>query len=209
MWDLAELIEERGWLTPTSATDKLYPYGIPYYINFLDNGSTTGGFNGKTVRYTNGTTGTIVAGIDGPWSRKWRNYADIYTKVDNSLLRKLRGRSPHPLPPGPERQARQGQGRLADQAVRERRRVVTELEDLADKRDDNNTPNDLAGKMLHNFDGTVYFNRMPVVYIPQLDGLTVTGGTAPASRPTRSTAWTGASFSPSCRTATGWRKASR
>jgi hypothetical protein len=47
MWDLAELIEERGWLTPTSATDKLYPYGIPYYINMLDDGSTTGGFNGQ------------------------------------------------------------------------------------------------------------------------------------------------------------------
>ena len=30
--------------------------------------------------------------------------------------------------------------------------------------------------MRHSHDGTVYFNRMPLVYIPQLDGLTVTDG---------------------------------
>jgi hypothetical protein len=51
--------------------------------------------------------------------------------------------------------------------------VVTELEDLADKRDDNSGPTDLAGKMLHSFDGVTHFNRMPIVYIPQLDGYTV------------------------------------
>jgi hypothetical protein len=60
---------------------------------------------------------------------------------------------------------------------------VTELEDLADKRDDNNTPNDLAGKMLHSFDGTVMFNRMPLVYIPQLDGVTVTDSTTASFSP--------------------------
>ncbi len=184
MWDLAELIEERGWLTPTSATDKLYPYGIPYYINFLDDGSSTGGFHGKTVRYQGGTTGTIVAGIDGATESKWRNYADIYTKVDNSLLRRLRSavRRTRFRPaqfvnkPGTDKVGAPIELYANDD-------VVTELEDLADKRDDNNTPQDLAGKMLHNFDGTVMFNRMPVVYIPQLDGLTVNGGSATVNTP--------------------------
>ena len=54
--------------------------------------------------------------------------------------------------------------------------VTTELEDLADKRDDNNAPQDLAGKMLHNYDGATHFNKMPIVYITQLDGVTVTDG---------------------------------
>jgi hypothetical protein len=177
MWDLAELIEERGWLTPTSATDKLYPYGIPYYINFLDNGSTTGGFHGKTIRYQGGTTGTICAGIDASTESKWRNYADIYSRVDNTLLRKLRQAvrrtrfRPAAFVPKPGNDAVGSPIKLYANDD-----IVTELEDLGDKRDDNNGPKDLAGKMLHNVDGTVYFNRMPVVYIPQLDGVTVLDG---------------------------------
>lgn len=183
MWDLAELIEERGWLTPTSATDTLFPYGIPYYLNFLDNGSTTGGFHGHTVRYQNGTTGTTVAGIDGAAEPKWNNYADVYNRVDNSLLRKLRSAvrrtrfrpAPFVQKPGDDKVGSMIELYAADD-------VVTELEDLSDKRDDHTQPDfkatkdDLAGKMLHSFDGAVYFNRMPVVYIPQLDGLTVTAG---------------------------------
>jgi hypothetical protein len=177
MWDLAELIEERGWATPTSATDKLYPYGIPYYINFLDDGSETGGFHAKTIRYQNGTTGTICAGIDASAESKWRNYADVYTKVDNTLLRKLRQAvrrtrfRPAPFVPQP---GNDGPGNPIKMYANDA--TVTELEDLADKRDDNNSPKDLAGKMLHDYDGTVMFNRMPVQYVPHLDGFTVTDG---------------------------------
>jgi len=177
MWDLAELIEERGWATPTSATDKLYPYGIPYYINLLNAGSTTGGFHGQTIRYQNGSTGTICAGIDASTESKWRNYADVYSKVDNGLLRKLRQAvrrtrfRPAPFVPTPGNDKVGSPIKLyTDDAT------VTELEDLGDKRDDNNAPKDLAGQMLHNYDGTVFFNRMPVVYIPQLDGYTVVDG---------------------------------
>lgn len=184
MWDLAELIEERGWTTPTSATDKLYPYGIPYYINYLNNGVSTAGFSGQTIRYQNGTTGTICAGIDASTEPKWRNYADVYTKVDNSLLRKLRSAvrrtrfRPAPFVP------QHGDDKVGSKIkLYTNDAIVTELEDLADKRDDNNTPQDLAGKMLHSFDGSVYFNRMPIKYIPQLDGLTVVDGGSNAFAP--------------------------
>jgi len=184
MWDLAELIEQRGWMTPTSATDTLYPYGIPYYINFLDNGVTAGGFAAKTVRYQNGTTGTIVAGIDGAAEPKWNNYADVYQRIDNSLLRKLRSAvrrtrfKPAPIvkSPGQDKVGTPIKLYAADD-------VCTEMEDLADKRDDNSQPKDLAGKMLHTFDGSVYFNRMPLKYIPQLDGYTVTAGGGEAFSP--------------------------
>lgn len=179
LWSAGNLMETRGWLTPTSATDTLFPYGIPYYVNFLDDGSTTDGFNAKTVRYQGGTTGTIVAGIDGAVEPKWRNYAAVYTRVDNALLRKMRSAvrrtrfqpAKFMMKPGNDKWG-------ANACIYVNDDTCTELEDLSDKRDDNNTPDDLSGKMLHNFEGTAHFNRMPIKYVPQLDGFTVTGGSA-------------------------------
>lgn len=182
LWDLAELIEDRGWLTPTSATDKLYPYGVPYYINMLDDGSTTGGFHGKTIRYQGGTTGTICAGIDGAIENKWQNYADVYTKVDNSLLRKMRSavrRTRFAPPSMVKKPGNDAVGSMIELYASDD--TCTEMEDLGDKRDDASAPKDLAGKMLYNLEGTVFFNRMPLIYIPQLDGLTTPGGSGTAN----------------------------
>lgn len=171
-WSLANLIEDRGWKTPTSSTDKLYPNGIPYYLNMLNNGVTVGGFLGQTIRYQNATTGTVCSGIDAATEAKWRNYADTYVKVDNALLRKLRKaflltrfRAP-PMVKAPGSDAPGGTVKIyvdSDRAV--------ELMDLADKRDDSNTSKDLAGKALIDVEGTTFFNRRPIVYISQLDGL--------------------------------------
>jgi len=182
MWDLAELIETRGWSTPTSATDTLYPYGIPYYINFLSNGVAVSGFSGQTIRYQNGTTGTICAGIDAASEPKWQNYAGVYTRVDNALLRTMRSAvrrtrfkpAAMAIKPGNDKVGPLIKIYVADD-------VCSQLEDLADKRDDhtqpdfNATKNDLAGKMLHSFDGVAHFNKMPIQYVPQLDGYTVQG----------------------------------
>lgn len=172
MWGLAELFEDRGWKTPTSATDKLYPYGIPYYLNMLNSGVTVGGFLGQTITYQDSSTGTVCAGIDGAVEAKWRNYADVYVKVDGSLLRRMRKaflltrfkppasvKSPGNDTPGQTVKIYCD----ADRAV--------EFMDLADKRDDANTPKDLAGKVLVDVEGATYFNRRPIVYIPQLDGV--------------------------------------
>ena len=184
MWDLAELIEDRGWLTPTSATDKLYPYGIPYYINYMDDGGSTAGFNGKTIRFQGGTTGTVCADIDASTNAKWRNYAAPYTVIDNGFLRGLRSAvrrtrfRPAPIVPKPGNDAVGSPIKLYANDD-----VCTEMEDLGDKRDDNSQPKDLAGKMLHNHDGVVYFNRMPLVFVPQLDGVTVTDGGSNAFSP--------------------------
>lgn len=170
MWDFAELLEERGWLPPTSATDDLFPYGVPYYINKRNDGSSGAGFDGQTIRYQDSSTGTVCAGIDASAEAKWRNYAATYTKVDNALLRELRRAvrstrfrpSPMAIKPGQD-----GVGQPIK--LYAGLDTVLEMEDLADKRDDNNTASDLAGKVLHNYDGAVMFNRMPLVYIPQLD----------------------------------------
>lgn len=171
LWSLADLIEERAWKTPTSATDKLFPYGVPYYMNMLDAGSTTAGFSGRTIRYQDGSTGTACAGIDAATEDKWRNYAAVYTKVDNGLLRTLRRAILATRFRPPLFIDSPGQDEVGTRRMYAGLDVNVELQDLADKRDDNTQPKDLAGKNLIDVQGTCYFNKIPIMYIPQLDGV--------------------------------------
>lgn len=172
-WALAELIEDHGWATPTNDSDDLFPYGVPYYMNMIQYGSAdTRGFVGQTINYQDGSTGTSCAGIDASTEAKWRNYAALYTKVDNDFLRTLRKalletRFRPPLfidSPGKDAPGTKRMYSSLD--------VVSELQDLGDKRDDSNAPKELAGKNLIDIQGTVYFNRLPIVYIPQLNDVT-------------------------------------
>jgi len=172
LWSLAELIEERAWKTPTSATDKLYPYGVPYYLNMLAAGSTTAGFNAQTITYQDATTGTICAGIDAAAEAKWRNYAATYTKVDNALLRTIRRAILATRFKPPLFIKSPGKDEIGTRRMYANLDINVELQDLADKRDDNSQPKDLAGKSLIDIEGTCYFNRIPIQYIPQLDGVT-------------------------------------
>lgn len=169
LWSLADLIEERAWKAPQSATDKLYPYGIPYYIQHMNRATTTAGFVGQTVLYQNGSTGTSCAGIDANTESKWRNYAAIYTAIDNAFLKVfrkafLKTRFKAPLFINDPAQKRQGAKRIycdSDKAI--------ELQDLADQRDDRHSGKELLGNIRMDDGGLVYINRLPVVYIPQLE----------------------------------------
>jgi hypothetical protein len=172
LWSLADLIEQRGWLTPTNATDKLFPYGVPYYLNMLDTGVTAAGFSGKTIVYQDGTTGTVCAGIDANVESKWRNYAATYTKVDNNLLRTLRRAILATRFKPPLFITSPGNDEVGTRCMYANLDVNTELQDLSDKRDDASQPKDLAGKNLIMVEGTSYFNRIPIRYIPNLDGVT-------------------------------------
>jgi hypothetical protein len=171
LWGLAELIEDRGWKTPTNATDTLYPYGVPYYLNMLDTTVTVGGFSGKTITYQDASIGTVCAGLDAATEPKWRNYADVYVKVDNTLLRKMRKAMllTRFKPPAMVKSPGQDTAGTTVKLYCDSDRAV-EFMDLADKRDDNNAPIDLAGKVLVDVEGATHFNRRPIVYIPQLDG---------------------------------------
>lgn len=173
LWDLVEMFEGRGWLAPGSATDVLNPYGIPYYLNMLDAGSTEAGFNGQTIRYTGGTTGTICAGIDADSEAKWRNYAAVYTKIDNGFLRTMRRAclaTNFKAPPGVKETGAGGRSNMTQLYAGIDNMV--ELQDLLDKRDDNNGGKDLAGRALAESEGVITFNRIPVCLAPQLDGVT-------------------------------------
>ncbi len=180
LWSLADLIEERFWKTPTNASDDLYPYGVPYYLNYLDADSTTAGFNGQTVLFQDGTSSNTCAGIDASVETKWKNYAAVYTKVDNALLKTFRKaflltRFKAPLFINDPAQQRNAAKRIycdADTAVA--------LQELADARDDfhrgvelmGNVPARPLGNIRIGDDSVVRINRLPVVYINQLDGVT-------------------------------------
>ncbi len=171
LWAWADLIEERGWQTPTSATDKLYPYGVPYYINQLASGQTAGDFSGRTIVYGDTSTDTNCAGIDAETEPKWRNYADTYVTVDNSLLKKFRKafRLTRFFPPrfinNPGKDAE------TDRIIYTSGSAYDSLGDLLDKRDDRSTPKDLMGgvRVRINEQGVPFVNGHPVVYVPKLD----------------------------------------
>ena len=178
LWSLADLIEERFWKTPTSKTDDLYPYGIPYYINFLTSGSHTAGFNGKTIYYQDGSNDDVCANIDAGTETKWRNYAAEYTEINNAMLKTFRKafwstRFKAPLFVTDPAQKRNAQKRVycgIDECC--------DLMDLADAKDDRHSGKEVLGKMLVDDGSMVYINRLPVVPIPQLDGYTTPAGNA-------------------------------
>ncbi|KKM83221.1 hypothetical protein LCGC14_1311610 [marine sediment metagenome] len=172
LWSLADLIEDRFWKAPDSVTDDLNPYGVPYYLNMLDDDATAAGFLGQTIRYEGGTTGTVCAGLDANVETKWKNYAGTYTKVDNSLLRTFRQafiltkfKAPMILndPSTPYN---------ASKRIYSDSDMAIDLQDLADAKDDNHSGKDVLGNLRMDDGGLVYINRLPVVYISQLDGVT-------------------------------------
>jgi len=171
-WSLADLIENRGWMTPTNATDDLFPYGVPYYLNLLDNGITsTGDFIAKTVRYQDTTTGTSVAGLDANASgnSKWKNYAFTYVNIDNLFLKntrkafiKTRFKAPMTINDPADKRSLQ-------KRVYAKSDTVVALQELLDAKDDNHKPIDLMGGVLSRTQSSVLLNGIPVIFIPQLD----------------------------------------
>jgi hypothetical protein len=168
---LADLIEDRFWKTPTNVSDDLYPYGVPYYLRMLDADAVTAGFNAKTIRYQDGTTGTVCAGIDANTEAMWRNYAGVYSAVDNALLKSIRLAIMYtqfelpPMIPDPSNTVARAKGIYTDFDT------AAQLMDLADAKDDRHTGGEVLGN-IKTKDGGVTVNGLPVVYVPQLNGVT-------------------------------------
>lgn len=176
LWGLANLIEERGWKTPSTSTSTLHPYGVPYYLNAIDADSTTGGFVGQTIRFQDATTSTTCAGINASTSTKWKNYADIYTDVDNAFLDTLRTafvKTNFKVPPFVKDPSDK---RVAPKRGYADADTIVKMMSLQDARDDNHTPVDLFGKVMVPMkvsdDGVVYVNRIPFIPVTELDGVT-------------------------------------
>ena len=180
LWSLANLIEERAWKTPTSASDDLYPYGVPYYLNMLNADTTGAGFSGQTIRYQDGSTGTSCAGLDASTFANWRNYAATYTQInanfiDTYRIAFLRTRFKAPINVQDPSSETANSKRIYTGF-----QAMSEIMRLADSKDDNHTGKDIMSNVRMNDDGLAMINRLPVVYPgEELDGVTdpVTGTT--------------------------------
>jgi hypothetical protein len=171
IWDLAKLFEAALWQAPTSASDDLYPRGIPYYIRAMDKDTTTAGWVGKTIRYRGGTTGTDCSGIDANVYAQWANWADLYTAVNSDLIARLRKAflwSKIKAPLG----ATQFEVRKAA-----KRRIYTGISNKAamfeylDAKDDLHTTKDAFGRMVVTEGTDMLINGLDVVAIDSLEDM--------------------------------------
>lgn len=176
-WALADLIEERAWKTPETESGNdsdLYPYGVPYYLSYYTDTSGTlntssGAFNGKAVRFQDGTYSYSAAGINANTNAKWRNFCGLYTSINNEFLRLVRTafiKTNFKAPlfindPAQKRAAAKRFYTNVDNTVR--------LMDLVDQKDDNHTGKDALSSMLVAEGSLCYLNRLPVVPINQLE----------------------------------------
>lgn len=177
--DLADLLEVKAFGVPTDTSDDLNPYGIQYWMSYLGDGvSSAGGFDAYTVRFGDGsTTSTTKGGINGSSESKWRNYAATYSAVNGTFVKRMRRafhacmfQSPvtvKDLKTGPSSKYRIYMG--LD--------TLTEYEDLVTSANDN------LGRDLDPFHGNTTFRRVPIIYTPVLDDITVTGGSATSNTP--------------------------
>ncbi len=181
LWSLADLIEDRAWKTPATSTDDLYPYGVPYYLNLMNTGTSTDGFVGQTIVYQDGNTGTTCANLDASANSKWRNYAALYTEIDNAMIKKFRIAAMKTRFRSPIFVNDPGQKRTAQKRVYTDFDNTADLMDLADAKDDNHRGKEVLGGLTVDDGGLVYLNRMPVIPVPQLEGFTQPGSSTTVS----------------------------
>lgn len=173
LWSLADLIEERFWMTPDSETDDLHPYGVPYYINMCNVGTTGVGWNGQNVVFQDRAITRTCAGISTLTESKWANAAGTYTAVNNAMLESFRTLFMMTKFKAPLILNDPAQTRNAAKRVYANLETTVKLQVLADARDDFHRDKDVLGNIRIDDSATVYLNRLPVVYISELDGTSV------------------------------------
>lgn len=186
MWGISKLLHNAVFSTPQNSADTVHMYGIPYYLPFLNNGITAAGFTANLIRYQDGSTGTVCAGLDANVDSKWNAYGGTYKTVNNELLRTIRTAIKATRFQGsPLVKTKDGHYSPSFQDARIYTNMLTStaLEDLADKRDDASKPGELLGTMLHSFEGIAYLNKMPIMYIIDLDSETVVNGVGATVNP--------------------------
>lgn len=181
MLDLANLLEERAWLTPASSSDDLNPRGILYWLSFREEGVTAatddGGFSCYTIHYQDGATTTSKGGIDGSTYDKWRNWGAVYTAIDADFVRRMRKAFHAVNFKSPMLVKDLSRGPAA------RNRIYMGLSELSDYEDLVTSANDNLGRDLDPFHGMTTFRRVPVIHTPQLDGYSVIGSGDTANTP--------------------------
>lgn len=171
MTDLAELMEGNFWGAPSSSSDELSPYGVPYWI--VKNNTT--GFNGA---HPSGFSD--VGGLSQTTYPKWANFTGQYTSVAKSdairLWREAATKCEfRPPVDGPFNNMGNQWGFYTDYTV------LGTLEEVLESQNDN-LGNDVASK-----DGAVQFRRIPVEWVPWFDN---NSGTVDTTNPIYGINWT-------------------
>ena len=187
---LATLLETLVWGCPEGPADTYTPYGLQYYFPFANNGYTGKGFAGSQIRYTNGTTGTVAAGIDASVYGKWNSWVGTYNKVDNTLIRLIRSsiRQTHFNFPSFMEDPGDINDRVdSDHGIYVNDTLMSELEDLLQKMGDSGAKagllqgigvvTDVDQKSYVSVDG------IPIMYNPFLDTETVVNSAGKSVNP--------------------------
>lgn len=164
--DLANLLELRAWSTPNSSSDDLNPRGLPFWMSkCAASTSSAGGFDGKTIRYGDGTTGTDKAGIDANLAAnaKWRNWCATYDSVNSDFVKRMRKAFHATRFVSPVIASDLKKGTASNYKIYMNLNTLVEYEDLATKANDN------LGSDLDKFHGNTTFRRTEILYTPQLD----------------------------------------
>lgn len=156
MISLVEELENKGWAAPSGPTDKVNPYGIPYWI--VKNATT--GFNGG---YPSGFTD--VAGVNLTTTPNFKNYTGLYTTVSKAdLIKKMRTarRKTGFKSPVDIDDYRSGKGSRYRHYTTES--VFSTFEDVGESQNEN------LGRDIASVDGfDLTFRGNPIRWIPALD----------------------------------------
>lgn len=173
MLAMADLLEQRAWRSPENVNDDVNPRGLPYYLskliptngtNFVAATDAPGGFSGRRVVYADGTVAIAdKAGLDPTAQARWRNYADTKTGIDAGFVKKLARAFYATKFVSPMLASDLKKGAAANFRIYMGLEDLTEYDDLVRKANDN------LGADVAKFHGITAFNRVPILWSPQLD----------------------------------------
>jgi hypothetical protein len=175
MLAMADLLEERAWLTPNSTTDDVNPRGITYWLSkVIESDQTsydaaidiaTGAFSGRKIIY--GDTTEVInskGGINPTTQDKWRNWAATFSGFDTNLSKALRKAFFATKFQSPLLVSDLKSGPLS------KFRIYMNLSSITDFEEYITGLNDISvGSDLGKFHGITAFRRVPLVYASQLD----------------------------------------
>lgn len=173
--DLAEELEAKAWQVPNT-TDKLNPYGLPYWVVY----NATTGFNGGYPTGPDAVAHTTIAGLNLTDSPKFKNYTANYTTVNKvDLLPKMRTALRKTNFRSPVTKEDMSTARGNDRRYYINETTASAFETLGEAQNEN-LGRDLspytAGSGhggVQEIDGTLTFKKNPLVWVPQLDDTTV------------------------------------
>src|SRR3990167_364995 len=155
MLRIIELIEDSGFSSPSSSSDKTEPFGIKYWV--VKNNTT--GFNGGAA-----SGHTTVGGVDLSDSPTFKNYSAQYTTVSKTDMIK-KWRAAHPkcrfISPITVQDYRGSMGERYRNYVNET--TISVLEDVGEAQNMN------LGRDVASMDGQMTFKRSPIMWVPKLD----------------------------------------